>query len=287
MERKRVKVGDYEVMTYSVGTGPEVLLVMHGGPGAPCSYVRDAHICYVEQGFRVVSWDQLGCGESDQPDDTSLWTVPRYVEEVETVRRTLGLGCVFLLGNSWGGILGLEYCIAYPENVVCFVAGNIGFDMALLQQGFVRVKRGLGEETQRMMALRESEGTTEHPEYQAAATLLLYRHMCRTEVWPQPVIDSMNNIGHGPWDTMFGPQMFNCTGSLRNYNRIEDLPDVHTPTLITASEHDYLLPEIVVISRDYMPNAEYTVFRGCAHMPFWEDPETYHKAVGGFLEKHR
>ena len=60
MERKRVKVGDYEVMTYSVGTGPEVLLVMHGGPGAPCSYVRDAHICYVEQGFRVVSWDQIG-----------------------------------------------------------------------------------------------------------------------------------------------------------------------------------------------------------------------------------
>jgi proline iminopeptidase len=75
-------------------------LVLHGGPGVPCSYVRDAHLRYAKEGFRVVSWDQLGCGESDQPDDRSLWQIPRFVEEVETVRTTLGLGKVYLLGNS-------------------------------------------------------------------------------------------------------------------------------------------------------------------------------------------
>ena len=287
MERVRVTVGDYEVMTYSVGSGPNVLLVVHGGPGAPSPYVRDAHVQYAKRGYRVVSWDQLGCGESDKPDDDSLWTVSRYVEEMETVRDQLRLGKVSVVGNSWGGMLGLEYCIAFPENVKCYVAGNIGFNMPLLQQGFVRVKRNLGEETVRMIALRESEGTTDHPEYQAAMTILLYRHMCRMEAWPEPVKRTLDDIGHGPWDQMFGPQLFNCTGVLRNYDRMGDLHRVKTPTLITASEHDYILPEYVSVSREYMPNAHYVIFRGCAHMPFWEDPEAYHKAVGAFLEDHR
>ena len=168
MERQRVKVGDHEVTTYSAGTGDRVLLVVHGGPGFPCPYVRDAHLAYADQGYRVVSWDQLGCGESDRPDDRSLWTVSRYVEEVETVRRALGLGKVFLLGHSWGGTLGVEYCLAYPGNVRAFIAVTIAFDQPKLQQGYIRKKQELGAEMVRMIALREAEGSADHPEYQAA-----------------------------------------------------------------------------------------------------------------------
>ena len=111
MRRKRIAVDGYKVPTYTEGSGNHVLLVVHGGPGVPCSYVRDAHLRYAKQGFRVVSWDQLGCGESDRPDDPSLWQIPRFVEELETVRTTLGLGKIYLLGNSWGGMLATEYCL--------------------------------------------------------------------------------------------------------------------------------------------------------------------------------
>ena len=179
MERIPVEVDGHTVTAFSKGTGDDVILVVHGGPGVPCNYVRDAHLRYAEQGYRVVSWDQLGCGESDQPDDDSLWTVERYVEEMETVRSALGLGRVAVVGNSWGGMLGLEYCLAHPENVKCFVSSSIAYDFREVQQGFVRCKQNLGDETVLMMARRESEGTTEHPEYQAAQKILLYRHMCR------------------------------------------------------------------------------------------------------------
>ena len=198
MERIPVEVDGHTVTAFSKGTGDDVILVVHGGPGVPCNYVRDAHLGYAEQGYRVVSWDQLGCGESDRPDDDSLWTVERYVEEMETVRSALGLGRVAVVGNSWGGMLGLEYCLAHPENVKCFVSSSIAYDFREVQQGFVRCKQNLGDETVLMMARRESEGTTEHPEYQAAQKILLYRHMCRMETWPEPVQQSLDNVGHRP-----------------------------------------------------------------------------------------
>ena len=287
MERIPVRVGAHTVTAYSEGDGDDVMLVVHGGPGVPCDYLRDAHLGYADEGFRVVSWDQLGCGESDQPDDASLWTVERYVEEVETVRSTLGLGRVFLVGNSWGGMLGLEYCLAYPDNVTCFVCSSIAFDFPPIQAGFVRCKQNLGDETVRMMARRESEGTTDHPEYVAAQTILLHRHMCRMETWPEPVQRSLDNVGLGPLQRMFGPHLFNCTGTLRTFDRMADLERVTTPVLIVASEHDYVLPELCAVSCQYLPDSEYAFFPGCSHMPFWENPEGYHAAVRTFLARYR
>ena len=287
MERIPVRVGAHGVTAFSEGEGDDAMLVVHGGPGVPSNYLRDAHLRYADEGFRVVTWDQLGCGESDRPDDASLWTVERYVDEMETVRSTLGLGRVTLVGNSWGGVLGLEYCLAHPENVTCFVCSSIAFDFPKVQQGFVRCKQNLGDETVRMMAHRESEGTKDHPEYQAAVTTLLYRHMCRMESWPEPVLHSLSNLGFGPLRRMFGPHLFNCTGTLRSYDRMADLHRVATPVLIVASEHDYVLPELCAVSCQYLPDSEYAFFPGCSHMPFWEIPQAYHAAVAAFLEKHR
>ena len=289
MERKKVEVHGFKVMTYTEGQGDEVILAVHGGPGAACNYIRDAHLRYAQDGYRVVSWDQLGCGESDRPEDDSLWTIERFVEEVETVRLALGLGRFHYVGNSWGGILGIEYCLKYQANVRCFVCGNIAPSMPLMQDGFRRVKQNLGEETVYMMALRESEGTTDHPEYQAAQIILMRRHLCRSEVWPEPVVASLSEEGLGArtMTVMFGPHLFNCTGNLRNWDRTDDLHRITIPVLITTSDHDYILPEYVNIMRDYLPDAEYAIFKNCGHLPFWDDPENYHRVVSAFLNKHR
>ena len=289
MRRKKITVDGHSVTTYSEGSGDDILLVLHGGPGVPCSYVRDAHLRYAKEGFRVVSWDQLGCGESDRPDDPSLWQIPRFVEEVETVRTTLGLGKVYLLGNSWGGMLSTEYCLKYQDNVHCAVIGNIAFSMPLLQDGFRRVKQNLGDETVRMMALRESEGTTDHPEYKAAVDILLYRHLCRMEEWPEAVASALDegNRGRGPMTAMFGPHLFNCTGNLRDWDRNDDLHRITIPVMLVSGEHDYVLPEFVNMATDYFPDVEYVMCRGAGHMPFWETPDVYHPRVSAFLNKHR
>ncbi|SVE51274.1 uncharacterized protein METZ01_LOCUS504128, partial [marine metagenome] len=97
-ETINVKVDGFNVVAYSFGSGDEVLFCLNGGPGLPCDYVRDAHSWLADKGYRVVAFDQLGCGGSDRPEDTALWTIERYVEEVETVRIALNLGKVHLYG---------------------------------------------------------------------------------------------------------------------------------------------------------------------------------------------
>lgn len=285
--RRPVDVDGHQVMTFTAGNGPRTLLMVHGGPGCPSRYLRASHEDLVEQGLRLVTWDQLGCGESDGPTDTALWTLDRFVGEMEIVRRALDLGVVDVLGQSWGGVLGLEYLLRHPDNVRSFIAADTAFDLPGMQRGFDRKKDALGAETVTMMARHEAEGTIDHPEYQAAVTLLMYRHLCRISPWPESLLWCMQNIGEGVFAAMFGPHFFQCTGTLRTWDRMDDLPAVTTPVLIVHGEHDYIVPELAVRARDRLPNAELAFFPGCSHMPFFEAPQRYLQAVGGFLTAER
>lgn len=282
-----LRFGPHRLQGYRSGEGGVPLLVVHGGPGVPCSYLYGAHAHYAEAGFDVVSWDQLGCGRSDRPDDPSLWTVGRFVAEVEAVREQLGWDRMLLLGNSWGGMLGLEYCLAYPDRVQAFVFGNSAADMKRLIGGFDRCKLGLGSDTARMMQVREAENTVDHPEYVAARTLLMYRHMCRMDVWPDAVLDSMKpeGLGLAPFTAMFGTHWYNCSGNLRDWDRMADLSRIACPTLVTTSEWDYLLPEYSRLVHEHLPTSEIVIFRNSGHMPFWDAADRYHPAVLGFLKR--
>ncbi|MBZ9939280.1 proline iminopeptidase-family hydrolase [Mesorhizobium sp. BR1-1-16] len=283
-----LRFGAHRLAGYRSGEGGIPLLVVHGGPGVPCSYVYEAHKNYAAEGFDVVSWDQLGCGRSDRPEDASLWVVDRFVEEVETVREQLGWDSFFLLGNSWGGMLGIEYCLAHLDRVRAFVIGNSAASMPRLIRGFDRCKQALGSDTARMMALREAEGSIDHPEYLAARTLLTYRHMCRMDHWPEPLVEGMRaeGIGVGPFSAMFGPHFYNCSGNLRDWDRMADLPRIAVPTLVTTSEWDYLLPEYARLMWEHLPQSEIVIFRNSGHLPFWDAADRYHPAVLGFLKTH-
>lgn len=285
--RVRVRVDGYDVMTFSLGQGPRTLLMVHGGPGCPSRYLRDSHEPLATDGLRLVTWDQLGCGESERPQHPALWTLERAVQEMETVRRALELGPIDVLGQSWGGVLGLEYLLRFPDNIGRFVAADTAFDLPRMQRGFEEKKAALGAETCRMMARHEALGTVDHPEYQAAVTLLMYRHMCRMHPWPDALPWCLQNLGTEVFARMFGPYFFQCTGNIRDWNRMDDLWTVETPVLLVHGEHDYIIPEIASAARDRLPNGRLAYFEGCSHMPFFEAPEQYLASVGSFLAEGR
>lgn len=284
METLRIDVPGGSVVAYSIGEGEQTVVVISGGPGASCDYMRESHKQYADQGFRVVAWDQLGTGQSDRPDDLALWTISRFVAELEAVRSRLDLGSINIVGNSWGGILGLEYCLAYPEQVRRFVMGNIATSIPLMNLGFKQCRMQLGIETAKMMSLRELEGTVDHPEYKAAVTLLIYRHMCRMETFPKPVQKLLSDFGPA-LKTMFGPHLFHCTGTLAEWDRTPDLQRLTMPVLLVTGEHDYVLPEYVAIGLNHLQDGRLRIFRGCGHLPFYEDPESYHTEVLRFLRE--
>ena len=196
-ETTNVTVDGYNVVAYSFGSGDEVLFCVNGGPGLPCDYLRDSHSWLADKGYRVVAFDQLGTGKSDRPDDEALWTIERYVEETETVRTALGLGPVHYLGQSWGTWLGQEWALTYPKSFKTITLADGAGDIPHLVSELHRLRQALGPETEAMMQRHEAEGTLEHPTYQAAITILNYRHVCRLDEWPRPGHAVPRRLEHG------------------------------------------------------------------------------------------
>lgn len=286
-DRVEIEVDGFRVVAYSFGQGDETVFCLNGGPGLACDYLREAHSCLVDHGYRVVAFDQLGTGASDRPTDPSLWTIGRYVEETETVRRVMGLGRVHLLGHSWGGWLAIDYALTYPQNIGTLILEDTVADMPHLALELERLRSALGSETVTMMQKHEAQGTTDHPEYMAAITLLNYRHVCRLPEWPAPVRRSLSDWNMGPYTTMQGPNEFLYTGNLKDWNRIPDLPKIDVPVLITVGEHDELTPACAMRMKGALRNAEIHVLRNASHMPFYENPADYYPALTGFLARHR
>ena len=282
-----VTVDGHRVIAYSYGDGDEVLFCLNGGPGLPCDYLRAPHASFAERGFRVVIHDQLGTGASDHPDDSSLWTISRYVEEVETVRRSLGLGKLHLLGHSWGGWLSIEYAVAYPENLKTLVLADTCADMPHLVSELDRLRAALGPETVAMMQRHEAEGTYDHPEYEAAVKLLDQRHIRRLDEMPEPVRRSREGFNKPIYMYMQGPNEYHYIGTLKDWNRIPDLRRLEVPALILVGMYDALTPACARRMKEALPDARLHVFRNSSHSPFYEEPEEYHRVLAEFLDSHR
>ncbi|MEO1020621.1 MAG: proline iminopeptidase-family hydrolase [Pseudomonadota bacterium] len=275
--------GGYKIVVDEFGDGDKTLLCLNGGPGLPCDYLREPHAPLAEQGYRVVAFDQLGCGRSDKPTDKSLWQIERYVEEVETVRRVLDLGKVNLLGHSWGGWLGIEYAITYPDNLKTLILENTCGDMPHLIAELNRLREALGPETVSMLQRHEAEGTLKHPEYEAAITILSYRHVCRLDTWPAPLNRSLEDWNMDVYGTMQGPNEFLYIGNLKDWNRLDQMHRIACPALITVGMHDELGPACAMRMMQALPSAKLRVFKNSSHMPFYEEPDEYYPELQAFL----
>ena len=283
----RVAVPGGEVVAYSYGSGEDVLFLINGGPGRASEGIRASHAHFADRGWRVVAHDQLGNGASDRPDDMSLWTVKRYVEEVEAVRRALDLGPVHLLGNSWGGWLGCDYVCTWPRAVKSFIAANPGADMDFHMAELRRLIGAFGDETLRMVERHEAEGTIDDPEYKAFCTLFYRRHQDRRPTgarWREQAAGELNfGIQVGLW----GPAEFTCTGDLAGWSRLEDLRGFDKPCLVFHGAWDYITAKEGALIHQAVAGSEMVVFANSGHSPVRDEPEAYTATLSAFLERHR
>lgn len=273
----------HEVVAYAWGEGEPVML-LSGGPGLPCRYLAEPHLRLVEAGFRVVSYDQLGTGASDRPDDPELWHVARFAREVDQVLRALGLERPHLLGHSWGGWLGMEFAVTFPGRLKSLTLADTAGDIPHLVSELNRLREGLGIETVRMMQRREALRQYDHPEYAAAITLLNHRHMCRLDAWPEPMTASVADWNMAPYLEVQGPNEFHYIGNLSRWNRLEELGGFDAPALVLCGAHDEMTPACAQRLAAAIPGAEIEVFPNSAHCPFYEEPEPYFARVAGFLK---
>lgn len=278
--------GGHKVAAYSYGAGQEALLCLHGGPGLSSDYLRDSHSRLAAGRFSVVSYDQLGCGASDRPDDPSLWSLSRYVEEVEMVREALGLGRVHLLGQSWGAMLAIEYALAYPDAIKTLILADGAASVPHLVGEQQRLRAALGPETVAMMQRHEAEGTFEHPEYTAAIDILTFRHVCRLRVWPDSLLRSVSGVNNAVYHALQGPNEFLFTGALKDWDRLGDLHRIDRPALVLCGQYDHVTPACSELMHDALPDSRLAIFPQSSHLPFLEEPEAYFEVLQFFLDQH-
>ena len=263
-----------------------MLLCLNGGPGLPCDYLRAPHAWLADKGYRVIAYDQLGCGASDKPSDLSLWNVPRYVEEMDQIFAALKLPKVHLLGHSWGTFLATDYVLKHPGHIKSLILADGAGDIQHLVSELDRLRESLGPETVEMMKRREAEGSLTHPEYEAAVTILNYRHVCRLDDWPAPLMASLDDWNMDVYGTMQGPNEFTFTGNYKDWTQLENMHLISEPTLVLCGLHDELTPACSMRMHQALPNSEIKVFKNSSHMPFYEEPEAYFACLLSFLESH-
>ncbi|MEX1194363.1 MAG: proline iminopeptidase-family hydrolase [Dehalococcoidia bacterium] len=268
------------------GDGPGVpLLILHGGPGAGHDYLEPLEALGDER--PVVFYDQLGCGKSDIPDDLSLWTMERFVREVDSVRKALGLEKVHILGQSWGGWMAIEYLLGKPAGVASVVLANTSASAAGFAREAAKLVAGLPEDTQETIRRCEAEGKFDDPMYQVATFAFYQKHLCRLPMpWPDAILRTIQNTEKTPvYGYMWGPSEFTMTGTLGSWDRSGRLGEIKIPTLVLSGEYDEAQPPLQEELRDGIPGAEMVILEDASHLAHFEQTEKYLSAVRDFLKR--
>src|SRR5215470_3387140 len=181
--------GGHHVWTKKVGPdSPIKVLLLHGGPGADHSYFESFESFLPQNGVQFYYYDQLDSTNSDKTNDPKLWTIERFREEVETVRKSLGLEQFYLLGHSWGGMLAIEYALAYGDQLKGLIISNMVAGIPAYEKHVQALRAALPKDVQERMDLLEKTGKIGTPEYENLVMSQVYtRHFCRLEQWPEPV----------------------------------------------------------------------------------------------------
>lgn len=266
------------------GTGPGTpLILLHGGPGAPSYYLNP--LAALGDDRPVIFYDQLGAGRSDHTTDTTLFTVPHFVAELDSLRRALGLEEFHLLGHSWGTMLGAEYALAHPDAVKSLVLASPALSAARWVADADSLVGTLADSLQQAIATHEAAGTFGAPEYQAAVMAYYERYLARRLPWSADVDSTFAQMGTALYEYMWGPSEFTATGTLEDFDVTDSLSLIRVPTLFTTGEYDEAPPATV---RDYaslVAGAEVAVIPGAAHLTMHDNPEENVRVVREFLRR--
>ncbi len=260
------------------------LLVVHGGPGATHDYLEPLAALADER--PVVFYDQLGSGSSDCTDDPALWTVEHFVEELGCVRAALGPDRLWLLGQSWGAALAVEYVLRVGSQGV---AGLVLSGAMLSAQRWEADQRvnlaALPEPFRRAIEEGEARRDYEAPAFQEAMMAYYRRHVCRLDPWPDCLVRTFERMAPAIYHHMWGASEFTVTGTLAGYDVTGRLGAIDVPTLFTCGRYDEASPDATAWYRILLPGSEMIVFEEASHEHHLEREGEYLTAVRAFLHR--
>jgi proline iminopeptidase len=282
--------GTFNVWTKRVGNNPRIkVLLLHGGPGATHEYFEAADSFLPAAGVEYYYYDQLGSAYSDQPKDTSLWDLPRFVEEVEQVRQALGLdnSNFYLLGHSWGGMLAIEYALKYQEHLKGLVISNMMASIpAYNEYARAILMPKMDQAALKEILALEKKKDFNNPRYEELLIANYYiDHILRLppEQWPEPVTRSFGKLNRQIYVMMQGPSEMGSSGTLERWSRVTDLPSITVPTLVIGATHDTMDPGHMQMIADSVGKGRFLLCSNGSHMAMYDDQQRYFAGLTTFL----
>ncbi|WP_243323160.1 proline iminopeptidase-family hydrolase [Geothrix sp. SG200] len=281
--------GTFKVWTKRFGNNPRIkLLLLHGGPGSTHEYFESLEGYLPAQGIEFIYYDQLGSAYSDQPKDRDLWTTERFVEEVEQVRKALGLtkDNFYLLGHSWGGILAAEYALKYGANLKGLIISNMMMSIPDYNRYASEVlAKQMDPAVVKEVKELEAKGQYENPRYMELLIPNFYaKHLCRLPEWPDAVKRANAHANNDIYVLMQGPSEFGASGRLEKWDRKADLPKLAMPTLVIGGTYDTMDPAHMKWVSTQVQHGSFLLCPNGSHMSMWDDQRTYCEGLIRFLK---
>lgn len=282
-------IGKFNVWTKRFGNNPRIkILLLHGGPAMTHEYMECFESFFPKEGFEFYEYDQLGSYYSDQPTDSSLWTIERFVEEVEQVRKAIGAdeNNFYVLGNSWGGILAMEYALKYQNNLKGLIVANMVAsapeygkyaDEVLAKQMDPKV---LAE-----IRSIEAKGDFENPKYMELLIPNFYNeHLMRLKEWPDGFNRTMKHANGVIYTMMQGPSEFGIAGRLASWDIKDRLKEIKVPTLMIGAKHDTMDPNAMEEQSKMVQKGRYLYCPEGSHLAMWDDQQVFMDGVIKFIK---
>jgi len=263
------------------------VLLLHGGPAFTHEYLECFSSFFPKAGIEFYYYDQLGSYYSDQPEDPSLWTIERFVEEVEQVRLQLGLDATnfYLLGHSWGGMLAMEYALKHQQNLKALIISNMTADFDKYEAYNRRLRAQLPPDVLRELESYESRGAYHDPAYQELVFNEYYtKHLCRFLEWPEPVMRSLKHHNAALYEYMQGPSEFVPGGILKGWSVWDRLGEIRVPTLTVGATYDTMDPADMEEMSRLVQHGRYLHCPAGSHLAMWDDQEAYMDGVVRFIQ---
>ena len=283
--------GDLKIWTKRIGNNPKIkLLLLTGGPGLSHEYMECMESFLPKEGIEFIYYDQSGTGLSDNPNDTAMWDLSRYVEEVEQVRKQLNLtkDNFYILGHSWGGILAMQYALKYQDNLKGLIISNMMASCPEYGKYSKILEKQLNPDVLKTIKDLEANKDYSNPIYMDLLMKNFYNeHILRKAVqdWPEPVNRSMGKINSSLYITMQGPSELGLSGKLTNWDVSKELPNLTVPTLVIGAKYDTMNPEYMKWMSTQVKNGTYLYCDKGSHMSMYDDQETYFNGLIKFLKK--
>ena len=268
------------------GGGKLPLLALHGGPGCAHDYLESLDGIAEKYGRQVIYYDQLGCGKSVVPGShPDMWCAELWEEEIDVVRNALGLENIHMLGQSWGGMLTMQYVInKQPKGVNSITIASSPASMDLWLSEANRLRGYLPENMQQALKQADIDGDYSRPEVVEASAEYYRRHVCRLVPRPDFVDRSFDQMGE-PYMVMQGASEFVVTGKMKDWEYSDRLDRINIPTLVTSGIDDEATPAISKQIYDGVKDCRWELIPG-THLCHVEYPELYNSIVEKFMEEH-